>query len=319
MKLEDIGFYTLEDKRAMNASVESPLWRCELLLTNKCNFKCVYCRGTSEDADINFEHAKYIVDLWCGEGLKNIRFSGGEPTLVKYLPLLIDYTKRKSSIERIAISTNGSQTLEYYKNLCRLGVNDFSISLDACCESFADRMSNTKGHFETILSNIRELSKVTYVTVGCVFDENNIEQSLNTIILAHDLGVSDIRIISAAQYNETLDFINMIPEEIFKNRPILKYRVNNYKSGRNVRGLKKTDNFKCPLMLDDMAIKGYHHYPCIIKMREGCEAIGRIGKHMRIERVHYYENHNCYDDEICRNNCLDVCIDYNNKYAELKN
>lgn len=75
--LKDIGFYTLSDYRAKQASMNSPLWRCELLLTNKCNFNCPYCRGTNKDANITFEQAKYVVDLWSKEGLKNIRFSGG--------------------------------------------------------------------------------------------------------------------------------------------------------------------------------------------------------------------------------------------------
>lgn len=49
MKLEDIGFYTLSDERAKNASESSPLHRCEILITDKCNFKCPYCRGMRED------------------------------------------------------------------------------------------------------------------------------------------------------------------------------------------------------------------------------------------------------------------------------
>jgi len=318
MKLEDIGFYTLSDERAENSGINSPLWRCELLLTNRCNFNCKYCRGTQEDANITYEHAKYIVDLWCNEGLKNIRFSGGEPTLVKWLPELIKYTKNKPSIERIAISTNGSQKTSYYIKLKKLGVNDFSISLDACCESFADKMSGTSGYFQQIINNIQILSRLTYVTVGCVFDKNNIQQSLETIELAHKLGVADIRIISSAQSNEMLEFCEKIPDEILNSHPILKYRVNNYKNGRNVRGIQKTDNHKCPLILDDMAIRGNYHYPCIIKMREGCEPIGEVGCFMRAQRFDYYIKHNCYKDEICRNNCLDVCIDYNNRHKNFK-
>ena len=45
MKLEDIGFYTLSDERAANASEKSDLWRCEILLTDKCNFNCIYCNN----------------------------------------------------------------------------------------------------------------------------------------------------------------------------------------------------------------------------------------------------------------------------------
>ena len=43
MRLEDIGFYTLSDARAAGASASSPLWRCEMILTDLCNLRCRYC------------------------------------------------------------------------------------------------------------------------------------------------------------------------------------------------------------------------------------------------------------------------------------
>ena len=45
MKLEKIGFYTLSDKRAKSVTIKSPIQRGELILTDKCNLKCPYCRG----------------------------------------------------------------------------------------------------------------------------------------------------------------------------------------------------------------------------------------------------------------------------------
>jgi MoaA/NifB/PqqE/SkfB family radical SAM enzyme len=315
-ELANIGFYTLEDSRAVSVNFSSPLWRCELLLTARCNFRCPYCRGTDPSANITFDYAKYVVDLWNADGLKNIRFSGGEPTCVPWLPDLISYTKDKTNIERIALSTNGSRSKEYYSDLFERGVNDFSISLDACCSSFGEKMSGVKGAWEIVVKNIKYLSKKTYVTVGCVFDETNVEQSLETILLAHNLGVSDIRIISAAQFNKALSFVKKIPNSVLDAHPILKYRVVNFLNGRNVRGIGKKDNHKCPLVLDDMAIKGQYHYPCIIKMREGCRPIGKVTENMKEERLQYFKNHNTFKDVICQQNCLDVCIDYNNKVLE---
>lgn len=315
-ELASIGFYTLEDSRAATVNNTSPLWRCELLLTARCNFRCPYCRGTDPSANITFDYAKYIVDLWDAEGLKNIRFSGGEPTCVPWLSELISYTKDKTNIKRIALSTNGSRSEQYYSDLLERGVNDFSISLDACCSSFGEKMSGVKGAWETVVKNIEYLSRKTYVTVGCVFDETNVEQSLETILLAHNLGVSDIRIISAAQFNKALGFVKKIPNSVLDAHPILKYRVINFLNGRNVRGICKEDNHRCPLVLDDMAIKGQYHYPCIIKMREGCLPIGKVTKNMREERLLYFKSHNTFKDIICRQNCLDVCIDYNNRVLE---
>ena len=142
IKLEDIGFYSLNDNRAKNIDLYSDLQRCELILTDRCNFSCPYCRGSNQytKGTLTFEEAKFVVDLWADNNLKNIRFSGGEPTLMDYLVDLVSYTKSKG-VSRIAISTNGFASKELYGKLFSAGVNDFSISLDACCSSTGDKMS----------------------------------------------------------------------------------------------------------------------------------------------------------------------------------
>ena len=124
MKLEDIGFYTLSERRAKNVSWESDLMRCELILTDACNFKCPYCRGLAEPyrGTLSLAEAKQIVRLWAQGNLHNVRFSGGEPTIWPGLVELVEYTKAMPSIERIAISTNGSADLELYQQIGRAHV-----------------------------------------------------------------------------------------------------------------------------------------------------------------------------------------------------
>lgn len=315
MKLEEIGFYTLLDGRARQASMTSPLWRCELILTDKCNFNCTYCRGLRKDCRgvMPFDKAEEIIELWLKETLLNIRLSGGEPTLWSHLDFLIRWI-RKERVKRIAISTNGSADLDYYKELIDCGVNDFSISLDACCALDGKRMNGEiEEVWEKTVENIRELSKLTYVTVGMVFTEESADKSREQIEFAHNLGVNDIRIISSAQHNKAIQGLDDIDQEILDVHPILKYRVNNFRQGRNVRGIQENDCHQCYLVLDDMAIAGNLHFPCIIYLREGGKPIGNISSNMRQERHQWFMNHNSYKDLICRKNCLDVCIDYNNR------
>lgn len=318
-KLENIGFYTLSDERAKQTSLSSPMQRCEMILTNKCNFKCLYCRGLRKDClkDMSLTKAKEVIDIWSDEGLVNIRFSGGEPTCYPYLPELIAYAQRKN-IKRIAVSTNGYQDFEYYKKLIDLGVNDFSISLDACCSSFGDKMSGgIKGSWKKVVNTIKKLSKLTYVTIGMVFDSDNFHLAQQTIEFASKLGVSDIRIVSSAQLNKPIDNLNKITNKLLAKHPILKYRINHFLTGRNVRGIKSNDYHRCPLMLDDSVVAGNYHFPCIIYMREHGSPIGKISKNMRKERYKWFQEHDTYKDAICQKNCLDVCIDYNNKVKEL--
>lgn len=318
-KLGNIGFYTLSDSRVMNTSEESPMKRCEVLLTGKCNFKCPYCRGLRGDVKqiLSLEYVKKLIDYWTDDDLENIRFSGGEPTLHPHLKELVSYAK-SHNVNRIAVSTNGSASLELYKELIKCGVNDYSISLDACCASYGYKMCGVDGMWEIVVKNIEEISKLTYVTVGMVFTDDNINEAVDTINFADSLGVTDIRIVSAAQYNAMVDNLSQVSSEVLNRHPILKYRVNHYLSSRNVRGMTKSDYKHCALVLDDSAVAGDYHFPCIIYLREGGDPIGRVGPNMRVERTKFFESHNTFEDPICRENCLDVCIDYNNRYRELK-
>lgn len=325
MKLENIGFYTLEDKRAMNADETTPLWRNELIITSRCNFNCPYCRGTNINGakrDMTFEEIQSVVDFWAKNNIKNVRLSGGEPTVHPDILKIVQYIKKAcANIEHIAISTNGYSNYDLYKSLVDIGVNDFSISLDACCSSVGDMMSGgVTGSWVKVVDNIKKLSKLTYVTVGMVFTPENANQIEDSIKFAHSLGVADIRIITAAQWNDFSVFESInIDDKILDDHPILKYRINNFKHKRNVRGISESDTHKCPLLLDDMIVKGSYHYPCVIKMREGCDPVGNINdRTVREDRKRYFEACDCHKDTICKQNCLDVCVDYNNKWVYFK-
>lgn len=317
MKLENIGFYTLCDERPENLSETSPMWRCELILTDKCNFRCPYCRGLREDiqGELTYDQAAEAVALWAADGLKNVRFSGGEPLLWKPLPELVTFA-HDLGVERIAISSNGSLPLLRYLNLIDRGVNDFSISLDACCAADCGKMSGTSGcAWSKVPANIRDLAKLTYVTVGVVLTDDNLANLGRIVAYAHCLGVADIRIIPAAQNGNMIAGVEGIPQHILDAHPILKYRVENILEGRPVRSIQEYDSHRCFIPMDDSVIAGDYHFPCVIYMREQGDPIGKVGPNMRAERVRWSETHNSFDDPICRNNCLDVCVDHNNACA----
>ena len=325
MKLEKIGFYTLSDERALNISETSQMKRCEMIITEYCNFSCPYCRGLKDEIygdrkikQLALDEIKHNIDLWCiNEPLENIRFSGGEPTLHKNIVEIIEYSKIKG-IKRIAISTNGSNKIELYNKLIEAGCNDFSISLDACCSDDGDMMAgNKKGSWDKVVKNIEAISKLTYVTVGVVLTPDNIDKTIDTIRFAHKLGVADIRIISAAQYNQAIPRLNEVEQEIRDAHPILNYRINNFAIGKNVRGMVESDTNKCAIVLDDSIIAGTYHFPCVIYMREQGKAIGKVSENMRNERKLWFETHDTFKDEICKKNCLDVCIAMNNRYRDL--
>jgi len=312
MRLEEIGFYTLEDARVEQASNSSPMWRCEILVTKKCNFNCPYCRHVG--AHKSLEEVKSLIDLWAETGLRNIRFSGGEPTLHPDLEAMVAYARQKGAL-RVAVSTNGSAAWELYKRLTAAGVDDFSVSLDACCASEGDKMAGgIYGAWEKVIDNIRRLSGRVYTTVGIVVTPETADKLTETVMFAHDLGVHDIRVITAAQWDGKIKLA--IPQGVLDEHPILAYRIANIINGRSVRGIQPEDSDRCGLITDDSAVMGDEHFPCIIHMREGGKAIGKVGPNMRQERVEWAKTHDTHSDPICLKNCLDACVEYNNKFAE---
>lgn len=316
MKLEDIGFYTLSDDRAKYASCSSRLYRAEMLITGNCNFNCGYCRHIG-GPDIQLGNAYSIIDRLANDNLFALRLSGGEPTTHPQLLAMVQFSKNLG-IEKIAISTNGSAKTDLYKELIDAGVNDFSLSLDACCGSEASKMSGGVDVWDLLIHNIEEISKLAYITIGTVITQDN-QNDINDIIkFASGLGVSDIRVIPAAQDASYIANIQ-VDEILLSKHPILKYRVHNMINGVPVRGLSESDYHQCPLVLDDVAILGDQHYPCIIYMRENGSPIGDINDNMRNERKLWYEQHNTFTDQICRHQCLDVCKCYNNRFRSIKN
>lgn len=320
-KLEDIGFYTIDDYRLNRKDIYPAWWRCEMILTDKCNFKCKYCRGLDKKikGSMNINITIKILHTWFKQGLKNIRFSGGEPTLYKQLPELITECQNHN-VERIAISTNGSRDLDYYLNLINKGVNDISISLDSGCCSIGDDICGLpdSGMWNKVVDNIKELSKRTYVTLGMVFTEDNINECLDIIKFADSLGASDIRVIPSAQYNKVLIKLSKLEDDIINKYSILKYRINNIRNETNVRGIKEGEFSRCWLGKDDMAVAGKYFFPCIIYLREGGKPCGEITNNLWEERQEWITNHDPYKDKICRENCLDVCIEYNKRYERRK-
>jgi len=187
--------------------------------------------------------------------------------------------------------------------------------LDACCAEDGDKMSGgVKGSWEKVIENIRLISEKTYVTVGVVLTPENIDTTIDTIKFADSLGVSDIRIISASDWNQPIPRLHEVPEEIKEKYPILRYRIDHFAGGINVRGIKDTDSDRCALVLDDSVIAGGLHFKCVIHMREGGEPIGEVGPNMRKERYEHFLNFNSHNDPICKKNCLDACRDFNNAY-----
>ena len=97
-------------------------------ITDRCNYKCVYCRTGSEGAQFaELAMADYLrmVRVFVGLGIEKVRLTGGEPLLRKGLLSLVDELAAIAHLRTgelaldLAITTNGHLLAELAQPLAR--------------------------------------------------------------------------------------------------------------------------------------------------------------------------------------------------------
>lgn len=322
MSLDQIGFHTLRDERARVCSTTSPMTRACFIITGRCNFMCPYCNGSTCDRDFTVEQVRTLLTDLRTHGLGVTRFTGGEPTLHKGLPEMVGIAQ-SLRIPSIALSTNGSARPELYRELVAAGVNDFSISADCKDLEMATKLSGRPGTWERVVQNIRMLSGLTYVNIGTTITDENLDRIPETLQFLGDLGVSDVKLATATQFKGEIppEILDRIPQTLLDRMPVLKYRIEHYRAGRPVRGLREDrDTSLCLWVQDDIILTPDGHYPCIVYPREKGEPIGplRSVAEMREARRAWAFARSSFEDPICRPFCMDIFADCNRRIVDLQ-
>lgn len=312
-----VNWSTLSDQRAAHVNRDGHIFRAAIILTGACNFACPYCRrmGGDRAPTIRQDFVRALIDDLIQRGLKELRLSGGEPTIISWLPDLIKHAASQGV--RVAISSNGYAPIPIYDALINAGTAEFSISVDSVDPEEADRLSGgRKQVLERVLETIRFIvSRGTKIYIGMTCAKGR-ASAKDTIQMIASLGVTDVKIMSLAQEREIVD-TSWMTDDLAKEYPLLAWRAANYRQGRDVRGLQPDDSAKCALVLDDVTIAGNKHYPCNVYFREGGAAIGTVGPAMIEARVGWFDQHDSHSDPICRTHCMDILKEYNNRARDL--
>ena len=165
-----------------------------LSVTDRCNFRCVYCRtGNSTGApgetlgELSLDDYARMVRLFVTLGVEKIRFTGGEPLLRRGLLELVRETARlrptflPEGFLDLALTTNGHLLAPMARDLKAAGMTRVTVSMDACNpESFA-RITRVPNSFQRVRDGIRAAQDAGLgpVKVNCVlmrgFNDGEIE------------------------------------------------------------------------------------------------------------------------------------------------
>lgn len=107
-------------------------------LTDRCNFRCFYCRpvidnlSADKETILTLEEIYKVCEIFVSLGIEKIRLTGGEPLLRKDPEKLIkDLSTLKPKLTDIALTTNGFSLPNRAQDLRNAGLDRVTISLDS--------------------------------------------------------------------------------------------------------------------------------------------------------------------------------------------
>ena len=187
--------------------VFAPPLHLQVETTNACNLKCATCHRDllyPEPTMMNFENFKKLYDAVNPE---KINVSGlGEPFLNPEIFEMIKYAKDKGAAVNCA--SNFTLVGDKIDNIFSCGIDQIKISVDATDKKTYHRIR--KGDFyETLINNIKKINQLKakqrhntpILRFNYALQQDNIDQLLYAIQLAHDLNISSLYI----QYLEYID------------------------------------------------------------------------------------------------------------------
>ncbi len=157
-------------------------------ITDRCNYKCIYCRTGEFGAqypELAITDYLRLIKTFVSLGIEKVRLTGGEPLLRRGLIELIEElhcvrTPSGGQLD-IALTTNGHLLDVLAAPLKAAGLNRVTVSMDAVDAPTFERITRVPGSFKKVVAGIRaaRAAGLTPLKVNCVlmrgFNDGEIE------------------------------------------------------------------------------------------------------------------------------------------------
>jgi cyclic pyranopterin phosphate synthase len=121
-------------------TLNRPLRDLRISVTDRCNFRCVYCmpreifgpdyQYLQREQVLTFEEITRLARLFADHGVRKIRLTGGEPLVRRDLHLLVKMLAEIPDLD-LTLTTNGSLLARQAQALKDAGLKRVSVSLDS--------------------------------------------------------------------------------------------------------------------------------------------------------------------------------------------
>jgi cyclic pyranopterin phosphate synthase len=128
-----------------------------LSVTDRCNFRCVYClpegcpKGSGEEP-LSVEEIERLVRAFAALGVWKVRLTGGEPTLRPDIAGIVRAVAGVPGVRRVGLTTNGYRLAKLAPELHAAGLAALNVSVDSLdAERFA---RVTGGRLERVMAGV---------------------------------------------------------------------------------------------------------------------------------------------------------------------
>jgi cyclic pyranopterin phosphate synthase len=121
-----------------------------LSLTDRCNFRCVYCLPDgcgrpAPEAPLSVDEIGRLAAAFAALGFWKVRLTGGEPTLRKDLCDVVARVARTGGVRRVGLTTNGLRLAELADDLARAGLTSVNVSVDSLDPARFEEITGSPG------------------------------------------------------------------------------------------------------------------------------------------------------------------------------
>ena len=143
---------------------DRPVRDLRVSVTDRCNFRCRYCMPSevfgpefkflAREDILSFEEIVRLVRIAVPLGVRKVRLTGGEPLLRRGICDLVGSLAALTSVDDIAMTTNGILLAHHAERLHAAGLNRITVSLDALDPDTFAKMSGVGARVDRVLAGI---------------------------------------------------------------------------------------------------------------------------------------------------------------------
>jgi GTP 3',8-cyclase len=136
-----------------------------LSVTDRCNYRCVYCMPPegvpfkAHEEMLSYEDMVFFVRAAVQTGISKVRLTGGEPLVRKGLPDLVGLIRALPEIRDISLTTNAVLLPKFAEALKTRGLDRVNISVDAL-DPERYRLLTRGGSLEAALAGVEAALRV---------------------------------------------------------------------------------------------------------------------------------------------------------------